>query len=307
MGHGDFYHYEPTRPRAAKGGIKAQSRRGSFTESWWGRRWIEVLESFDIGARLSRGRSYARKGQVLDLTVAPGKVTAKVQGSRPSPYKVSIAMTPISDAKWTAIATALAEDAWSAARLIAGEMPDTLEDTFRAAGAPLFPQKLGDLKTDCSCPDWSNPCKHVAAVYYLLAESFDRDPFLLLQLRGRGRAAFLAMHGTVAGDAEAPAATVEKPSLPPQPLSTDRRAFWQGQPLAPDLFGALDTTRSVPLAVTLGPLPFWRGESDFSESITTSAQNGGARGERIVVGGEADDGRDGNWVPDAALEKSDGR
>lgn len=306
MGYGDFYHYEPTRPRAAKGGIKAQSRRGSFTESWWGRRWIEVLDSFDIGARLSRGRSYARKGQVLDLVVAPGKVTAKVQGSRPSPYRVSIAMTPISDAKWTAIVTALAEDAWSAARLIAGEMPDTLEDTFRAAGAPLFPQKLGDLKTDCSCPDWSNPCKHVAAVYYLLAESFDRDPFLLLQLRGQDRAAFLALHGAIAGEAAAPAVEQET-VLPPRPLSTDKRAFWQGQPLGADLFGALDTTRSVPLAATLGPLPFWRGESDFSEFIATSAQNGGARGERIVTGGEEGDGRDEIRAPAASAKKSVGR
>lgn len=288
MGYGDFYHYEPARRREAKGGIKAQNRRGAFAESWWGRRWIEVLESFDIGARLSRGRTYARKGQVLDLTVLPGKVTAKVQGSRPSPYKVTIAMAPIGDAKWAAIAGLLSKDTWSAARLIAGEMPETLEDSFRAAGAPLFPQKLGDLKTDCSCPDWSNPCKHVAAVYYLLAESFDRDPFLLFRLRGRDRAAFLELLGTVGGSgASIPAESV----APPQPLSTDARAFWHGQPLPPDLYGALEVTASVPLTASLGPLPFWRGDHPFADAMAAATGPAAARGAQVVVGsggGEAD-------------------
>lgn len=264
MGYEDFHRYQPR--REAKGGIKAQSRRGAFAENWWGRRWIEVLDSFDIGERLTRGRTYARKGQVLDLTVAPGKVTAKVQGSRPSPYKVTIAIAPIADAKWAAIAARLSEDAWSAARLIAGEMPDTLEDSFRAAGAPLFPQRLRDLETACSCPDWSNPCKHVAAVYYLLAERFDRDPFLLLRLRGRDRAAFLAM----LGDAGGSAAPEPEAPVPPKPLSTEAAAFWRGRPLPPDLLGGLDVTASVPLAATLGPLPFWRGEANFVEAVTAA-------------------------------------
>jgi len=278
MGYEDFYRHQPTRQREAKGGIKAQSRRGAFAETWWGRRWIEVLESFDIGERLARGRTYARKGQVLDLTVAPGTVTAKVQGSRPAPYRVTITMAPISDAKWAAIAARLSEDAWSAARLIAGEVPDTLEDSFRTAGAPLFPQRLGDLEADCSCPDWSNPCKHVAAVYYLLAERFDRDPLLLFRQRGRDRAAFLASLGDTAGGA---APEAEAP-LPPQPLSTDAGAFWRGRPLPPDLYGGLDVTASVPLAETLGPLPFWRGEASFAEAVASIARSAAGRGERLV-------------------------
>ena len=133
----DFY--PPSRPRQAAGGIKARSRRGTFAESWWGRRWIEVLESFNIGARLGRGRTYARKGQAVDLAVTAGKVTAKVQGSRPRPYAVSIALKPIPAKDWRRLAAAVAGDLGSMARLAAGEMPETLEDTFRAAGVPLFP------------------------------------------------------------------------------------------------------------------------------------------------------------------------
>src|SRR6185295_995243 len=161
--------------------------RGAFAESWWGRRWIEVLESFDLGQRLSRGRTYARKGQVLDLKIDPGRVHAKVQGSRPRPYDVTIELKPLTDAQWEKVGKAVSQDTWSAARLIAGEMPETLEDTFKDAGVPLFPAKLRDLKTECSCPDWSNPCKHVAAVYYLLGERFDADPFLLFVPRGRNQ------------------------------------------------------------------------------------------------------------------------
>src|SRR5438128_9863842 len=82
--------YQPRPKRQAKGGIKAQSKRGTFGESWWAKRWIAVLESFNIGARLSRGRSYARRGQVLSIDIEKGHVTAKVQGSMSSPYRIEM-------------------------------------------------------------------------------------------------------------------------------------------------------------------------------------------------------------------------
>ena len=95
----EFGYYPPSRPREAKGGIKAQSKRGAFASSWWGQRWIATLESFPIGARLGRGRSYARKGQVISLEIDKGRVTAEVQGSRTRPYAVSITMKPIATSK----------------------------------------------------------------------------------------------------------------------------------------------------------------------------------------------------------------
>lgn len=175
------------RPRLPADGIKAKSQRGDFGASWWSKRWISVLEGFGYGSRLTRGRTYARGGAVLSITINPGQVTAKVQGSRPSPYNVSISLTPLNDQQWEQAIAAMAEQAIFAASLLAGEMPRTIEEAFDAVKLPLFPRNSADLRTHCSCPDSANPCKHIAAVHYLLGERFDADPFLLFALRGRNQ------------------------------------------------------------------------------------------------------------------------
>jgi uncharacterized Zn finger protein len=180
------------KPRKVSGGIKARSTRGTIGESWWSRRFLAVLESFALGTRLTRGRSYARAGQVLSLTVAPGSVTASVQGSRPKPYSVTIGLKPFADSVWLRVEEALAAQALFGAQLLAGEMPHEIEQVFVAARAPLFPGSMADLKLTCSCPDWSVPCKHLAATFYLLAEAFDTDPFQILYWRGRDRDTLLA-------------------------------------------------------------------------------------------------------------------
>src|ERR1700732_4068891 len=119
-----FWRYDPPpRPLAARGGIKARSQRGGFAESWWGRRWITVLESFGLGGRLTRGRSYARRGQVVDLQVTPGVVNATVQGSRADPYKVKISLKKIERGERAALAKGLAADMSMAAGMISGQLP----------------------------------------------------------------------------------------------------------------------------------------------------------------------------------------
>ncbi|MDD1726623.1 MAG: SWIM zinc finger family protein [Methanothrix sp.] len=180
-------YYERSEPKAVKNGLKAKSKRGTIGETWWSRRWVAVLESFNLGARLTRGRSYARKGQVMSISVTAGSVRAKVQGTYPQPYDVTIKLKPLDGADWEKAVRAMAAKAVFSARLLCGEMPQNIEEAFSHSGVSLFPQKKSDLKTDCSCPDWSNPCKHIAAVYYLLAEEFDRDPFLIFKLRGKER------------------------------------------------------------------------------------------------------------------------
>src|SRR5512139_2954416 len=107
----DYPHFKPSVPRSVKGGIKAQSKRGTFGESWWAKRWIAVLERFNIGARLARGRSYARRGQVLSIEVNKGKVTAKVQGSRPKPYEIKIEIKTLSTPNWKKLAKTLSREA----------------------------------------------------------------------------------------------------------------------------------------------------------------------------------------------------
>lgn len=185
-----FGQYGPT--IRVEGGIRAQSTRGAIGESWWSRRFLEVLESFALGSRLTRGRNYARRGQVLSLTIQPGTVTAKVQGSRPRPYDVHIGLAAFPDPTWTSVEAALAAQALFSARLLAGDLPRQIEEVFAAAGAPLFPTRIDQLAMSCSCPDWQVPCKHLAATFYLLAEAFDADPFQILHWRGRDRRTLLA-------------------------------------------------------------------------------------------------------------------
>ena len=180
--------YETTRPIPVKDGIAAKSQRGKFVKNWWADRWISALKRLMDSGRLSRGRSYARRGQVLDIHIDASEVSSRVQGSRRTPYWVNIYLKPLSDHQWEAVFDALAEQALFAAQLLNGEMPPDIEQVFDAVRVPLFPDRSGDLETDCTCPDWANPCKHVAAVYYLLGERFDEDPFLLFELRGRSKA-----------------------------------------------------------------------------------------------------------------------
>jgi uncharacterized Zn finger protein len=119
-------------------------------------------------------------------------VTSTVQGSRPKPYRCAIELSTFDGPTWTKIEQALAAQALFLARLLAGEMPDQIEEAFAAAGAPLFPARMNDLRMSCSCPDASVPCKHIAATLYLLAEAFDADPFEILHWRGRDRQTLLA-------------------------------------------------------------------------------------------------------------------
>jgi len=194
--------YSSSGPISVDGGIKAKSKRGAIGEQWWSRRFIAVLESFGMTNRLQRGRNYARRGQVLEFKLATSKVTARVQGSRPSPYKVTITVLPLTTAQWREVESRLAAQALFRARLLAGEMPAEIEQVFADAGTPLFPRSSGDLEMNCSCPDWEVPCKHLAAVCYVLAEAFDDDPFALLAWRGKARDDLLAaLRGKTPGGA----------------------------------------------------------------------------------------------------------
>ena len=154
--------------------------------TWWGRRWIEALErlSAQYANRMARGRTYARAGRVHDLVVGVGSVRARVTGSRRTPYVVTFKIAALPPATWAKAVEEMAKQALFSAQLLAGDMPAA----FRRAGASLFPSTRRDLATDCSCPDVANPCKHVAATHCVLGEAFDKDPFLLFELRGRAKA-----------------------------------------------------------------------------------------------------------------------
>src|SRR5262252_8626700 len=212
------WEYREWYPRAAKKpppehGIKMK-KAGT---TWWGQRWIESLEKVLAGdsGRLSRGRTYARAGRVHDLVITDGKVTAKVTGSRDAPYAVTIELSQLSAGAWDKAVSAMASQAHFAAALLAGEMPKEIDEAFQSAKSSLFPVKRTELTTDCSCPDWGDPCKHVAAAHYILGEELDRDPFLLFELRGRKKTQVLdalrAARGS--GDGTEPLTSLEDGAL----------------------------------------------------------------------------------------------
>lgn len=223
-----FPSYAPTVRRPAPGGIPAKSKRGGIGGTWWSQRFIAVLESFSMGPRLSRGRSYARSGQVLDLAVGPGLAVARVQGSRVRPYNVEIGAAALSEKDWRRAEDAMASQAIFLATLLAGEMPRSIEEAFAECKLSLFPARPKDLRTSCSCPDWANPCKHVAAALYILAERFDEDPFLIFAWRGRPKEVLLENLRLLRADPEEeaeagpPACDEEAP-----PLEDCLDRFWE--------------------------------------------------------------------------------
>ena len=224
----------PARPRTVHGGIQINSTRGPVARTWWSARFLAVLEAAGVGGRLARGRTYARRGQTVSLQVDAGAATARVQGSAARPYRVRIGVPTLDKAQWTAVLDALAADASLTAAMLAGELPREVEDVVAAQGMDLFPIGRRDLAMDCTCPDATVPCKHLAAVFYLLAERFDADPFAVLALRGRDRETVLD---------ELRARRTRAPEAPPLP--TDPAAFYAGGS-SPELpAGPSDASRRV--------------------------------------------------------------
>ena len=185
--------FPTSKPIAAEGGIASSKARGAMAESWWSKRFVDVLESYGLGGRMTRGRTYARKGQVLTLDVSEGLLVSQVQGSRTMPYAVTVRLKTPTAKQWTKIDDALRARVGYAARLLAGEVPTDLEAVFADAGCPLFPSRWSDLRATCSCPDWGDPCKHQAAVLYVFADQLDSDPWRLLSWMGRTRDEIVAL------------------------------------------------------------------------------------------------------------------
>jgi uncharacterized Zn finger protein len=271
-----------------KGGIRAQSKKGGFGESWWAKRWIDVLESYHIGERMSRGRRYARQGQVISIDIEKGIVRAKVQGSRAKPYTVTMELATVSSDSLKRLEQEIAGRILIGAKLQVGQMPPQLEEIFQGADAPLFPRKYKDLRTTCSCPDWSNPCKHIAAVCFLLAEEFDRDPFLILKWRGISREELLSCVSGAPGEDgiqkgkksvtkeragkrkkdAVPEDTRDDQEVTSEPLSSDPDQFWGRKRTIEES----DITISIPslhaaLPARLGKFPFWRGRENLQDCM----------------------------------------
>lgn len=260
-----------------------------FSRSWWGKKFIEAIERATDSARLDRGRSYARGNKVKSFEINQGSVLAEVRGSinpyfgvyTEPLYNITIDFQPISKAKWTAAIALMASKASQISRLLLNEIPNNIEDNFNTLGLNLLPASHQDFQTQCSCPDYSNPCKHIAGVYYLIAAELDRDPFLLFELRGLGRDQLKAeLAKTPLGQAlsnelvnqQRPPEIAESyytsPKTVPAPALSPK-AFWQGEKRLPK---TVEVPSPSPVSAILvkkqGDFPaFWHRDNSFIEAM----------------------------------------
>ncbi len=258
------------------------------TREWWVQRWLELLDSYRFKKRLERGRNYAREGNVLSIDFTEAQAFAKVQGSDVEPYQVSLALESFTDEDWDFVIETMSQRAIYSAQLLAGEMPDSIEEVFTANGLSLFPFTLSDVRSRCSCPDKANPCKHIAAVYYQLGDRFSEDPFVIFQLRGRTREQILerlrqirsqrllrhktresaAIAGSIAP--ETPAGKI-KQKTETKPETAIKRNFWRYDiPLESSLVNLTPPTDKKTILDLLGKIPLATTDADAVQQFLTT-------------------------------------
>lgn len=263
-----------------------------FSRSWWGQKFISALEQFTDSGHLSRGRSYANGGKVKSFSIKDGIVTAQVRGSvnpyfgvhKEPLYTTTIEFQAISPAKWSTVIALIASKASLISRLLLNEIPDTIEDSFAQLGLNLLPRTRKDFQSHCSCPDYSNPCKHIAGVHYLVAAELDRDPFLLFELRGLSRNDLLKeLAKSPLG--QALSAELQAQKRPPEPVESyytrpatqpvdkaqSLRDFWHGAKRLPQAIEPLSETLVPGIPVKKqGDFPaFWTRDNSFIEAMET--------------------------------------
>ncbi|QLE59728.1 SWIM zinc finger family protein [Nostoc sp. TCL26-01] len=275
-----------------------------FSRTWWGDRFIQALEAFTDDNRLKRGRSYASGGKVKSFEIDLNKITAKVRGSvnpyfgvyKEPTYNIEIEITPIAKTRWNEAIQKLSSKASTISRLILNEVPENIEDTFSTLGLHLLPHSSKDFKTKCSCPDYANPCKHIAGVYYLVASQLDNNPWLLFELRGLSKAELQAkLADSPLGKAlseelnakEMPLelssslyTKIEKQSLSQMP---NVREFWLGTKRLPQTI-EVPTVSSVSaiLIKKQGDFPdFWHNDASFIETMEELYQRVKTKNQRL--------------------------
>ncbi|WP_416666049.1 SWIM zinc finger family protein [Egbenema bharatensis] len=262
-----------------------------FSRTWWGQKFITAVEQVTDTGRLSRGRSYASGGKIKTFMIEDSTVLAHVRGSvnpyfgvyEEPLYTTVIEFQPISAAKWAAAIAVIASKASLISRLLLNEIPENIEDAIAPLHLTLLPHSKKDFNTECSCPDWSNPCKHIAGVFYRLATELDQDPFLLFELRGLSRDKLLQeLAKSPLGQALAAEMQLEQRS--PQTTSTyytqpettpaavtNLRDFWHGTKRLPQAIEPLPeaVVPGIPIKKQ-GDFPaFWDRDNSFIEAMET--------------------------------------
>jgi uncharacterized Zn finger protein len=236
------------------------------SREWWSQRWLDLLDSYRFKKRLERARNYARQGNVLSIEFKGAKVLARVQGSEVEPYKVSLSLEPFSDEQWSYVIETMSQRAIFAAKLLAGEMPQNIEEVFTKNGLSLFPFTLSDVESKCSCPDKANPCKHIGAIYYQLGDRFSEDPFVLFQLRGRTKEQIISdLRQLHSAKIAVPATEIPdvQQSVPNNQKPVKIDSFWQyNEPLESSLV-VIAPSGSETILDILGAIPLAKEEENL--------------------------------------------
>jgi uncharacterized Zn finger protein len=225
-----------------------------INRQWWVDKWLELLDSYRFKKRLERARNYSREGNVLNIEFKQSQLVAEVQGTEEKPYKVTLGLDAFSDEDWGYVIISMSEKSILAAQLLVGEMPSEIEQVFIKNGLSLFPFNLTDVKSRCTCPDKANPCKHIGAVYYQLADRFSEDPFIIFQLRGRSKEQILealrvSRSQQLSGKTLQPEMLGKIKSIPKRKHHTNRTAA----PLTIDNFWEYEEALDSSLAVIVPP------------------------------------------------------
>jgi len=262
-----------------------------LVRTWWGERFLDVLERAMDHGRLYRGRSYAGPGRLLEFNIKGGTVKARVRGNinpyfgvtKEPRYNVTVKLKRLSEKDWASVTGTISQNAAFLSQLLVNEMPSTIEDAFTAKGFDLLPRDPADLLSTCSCPDFASPCKHVAGVYFRIASMLDRDPLLLFQLRGM---TFAALRDKLAtspvGQAliermEAGAPRIEYRShryTAPRMEALDRpdlKSYWQGHGPLPEVEPVAKGMSTPAILIRKGGhLPqFWEQNGSFIDVMDT--------------------------------------
>ncbi len=246
------------------------------SREWWAQRWLDLLDSYRFKKRLERARNYSRQGNVLSIKFQGAKVTAEVQGTEVEPYQVSLSLESFTEEQWGFVIETMSHRAFFAAKLLAGEMPQNIEEVFTSNGVSLFPFSLSDIRSKCSCPDKANPCKHIGAVYYQLGDRFSEDPFVLFQLRGSSKDQIIAALRQLRSNSN----TEETPEInsnctPNRSPTLNIAQFWRYDcPLDPNLVVIAPPVSNESILDILGPIPLsidGTGNSNFDATVSEAA------------------------------------
>ena len=285
--------FKSNRPRATGGGLNSEVRTARAAKSEWARRFLEIVERFGFGLRLQRGRGDARHGLVRTLDVEPGRIEAVVQGVTKPTHAVLVAIAPPDKARADAVIAALLHPTIAAAKLSNGELPADLAAAFEAAGLPLLPDDRSLWQLQCDCGETEQPCRHLAAACCVFAAEVERDPQLLLALRGIDpkelKARLSAVDAAARGDDGSAThgrhGKHAEPVIEEVPLPTDLAKFWLGGELPP-LPPVPKAIPSQPGALLrrLGPFPFWRGSSSLTAALEPIYRHAAVTAAAIALG-----------------------